>query len=73
MVQKDYRRGGVASALALSAVSFARDHGARAIDGYPRLTADGEEMGDLALYVGSQDLRPLRGIARSATRRRVAP
>ena len=37
-------------------MSFARDHGARAVEGYPRLTAEGEESGDVSLYVGSREI-----------------
>lgn len=56
VVRKDYRRRGIAGALALSAVSFAREHGAQSVEGYPRLTTDGEETGDMALYVGSREI-----------------
>ena len=56
VVRKEYRRRGIAGALASGAVSFARDHGARAVEGYPRLPADGEDVGDMSLYVGSREI-----------------
>lgn len=56
VVRRAYRRRGVASALAAAAIDFARERGARAIEGYPRITRTGEEAGSAYLYVGSRDL-----------------
>ena len=39
-----YRRRGVTYALARAAVDFARDRGARAIEGYPMITEPGQEI-----------------------------
>lgn len=51
-----YRRRGVAHALALAAIGFARDHGARAVEGYPMITQPGEELTWGELYVGSRSM-----------------
>jgi GNAT superfamily N-acetyltransferase len=48
-----YRRRGVSRALARAAVDFARDRDARALEGYPIVTAPGQELGWGELYVGS--------------------
>jgi GNAT superfamily N-acetyltransferase len=39
-----YRRGGVTRALARAAVDFARDRGARALEGYPMIVQSGEDI-----------------------------
>gem|GEM_PF-3344269 len=39
-IRRGFRKGGVSRALARAAVSFARDRGARAIEGYPIITTD---------------------------------
>ncbi|HWD79009.1 MAG TPA: GNAT family N-acetyltransferase [Kribbella sp.] len=44
-----YRRRGISRFLAQAAVSFAREHGARAIEGYPDLV-DGGSVGTLATF-----------------------
>jgi GNAT superfamily N-acetyltransferase len=49
-----FRRRGVSSALAAAAVGFARDRGARAIEGYPMITRPGEQITWGELYVGSR-------------------
>jgi GNAT superfamily N-acetyltransferase len=51
-----FRRRGVASALAAEAVEFARQRGARAIEGYPMITQPGQEMTWGELYVGSHGM-----------------
>jgi ribosomal protein S18 acetylase RimI-like enzyme len=74
VVRKDYRRRGIARALALHAVGFARERGARAVEGYPRLTADGQETGDMSLYVGSREIFAVAGyreVSRPTPRRPV--
>lgn len=54
VVRKEHRGRGVARALARAAADFARDGGARAIEGYPRLRVAGQETAPAALYVGSR-------------------
>lgn len=54
VVRKEHRGRGIARALAAAAADFARAGGARAVEGYPRLTVAGQETGDVALYVGSR-------------------
>jgi len=44
-----YRRRGVSRALARATVGFAREHGARAVEGYPDLV-DGGSVGTLAMF-----------------------
>ncbi|NES16563.1 MULTISPECIES: GNAT family N-acetyltransferase [Micromonospora] len=48
-----YRRRGVSRALARAAVDFARDRGARALEGYPLVLPPGREATWGELYVGS--------------------
>jgi GNAT superfamily N-acetyltransferase len=49
-----FRRRGVSRALAAAAVSFARERGARAVEGYPVATEPGQERNQGELYVGSR-------------------
>jgi GNAT superfamily N-acetyltransferase len=51
-----FRRRGVSRALAGAAVAFARERGARAVEGYPMLTRPGEEVIWGQLYVGSASI-----------------
>lgn len=48
-----FRRRGVSYALVRAAVGFARERGARAIEGYPMLTRPGEEVPWGELHVGT--------------------
>ena len=48
-----FRRRGISRALASAAVEFARERGARAIEGYPIVTRPGQEYSWGELYVGS--------------------
>jgi GNAT superfamily N-acetyltransferase len=48
-----YRRRGLSRALADAAVDFARERGARALEGYPMITHGGQEITWGELYVGS--------------------
>ncbi|MFR9780524.1 N-acetyltransferase family protein [Micromonospora sp. MS34] len=48
-----FRRRGVSRALARAAVDFARERGARALEGYPLLLPPGREASWGELYVGS--------------------
>jgi GNAT superfamily N-acetyltransferase len=47
-----FRRRGVSAALARAAVDFARERGARALEGYPMVSGDGALVGEL--HVGLQ-------------------
>ncbi len=49
-----YRRRGLSRALADAAVDFARERGARALEGYPMITHGGQEITWGELYVGSR-------------------
>jgi len=49
-----FRKRGVTYALAGAAVDFAREHGARAIEGYPMITKAGEEITWGELHVGNR-------------------
>jgi len=51
-VVRDERRGGVAAALLEAAVAFAADHGATAVEGYPKDTAGANKHAN-EMYVGS--------------------
>ncbi|MBB2942841.1 GNAT superfamily N-acetyltransferase [Actinoplanes lutulentus] len=51
-----YRRRGVSRALVASAVGFARERGARALEGYPMVVAAGREYSWGELYVGSRKI-----------------
>jgi GNAT superfamily N-acetyltransferase len=58
-----YRRQGVSYALAGTAVDFARERGARAIEGYPMITAPGQEITWGELHVGSRSVFAAAGFA----------
>ncbi len=49
-----FRRQGVSAALVAAAVGFARDRGARALEGYPMITRSGKDITWGELYVGSR-------------------
>jgi GNAT superfamily N-acetyltransferase len=51
-----YRRRGVSRALARAAVDFARQRGARALEGYPILTTPGEDIAWGEVHVGSRSI-----------------
>ena len=51
-----FRRRGVMSALAQATVDFARDRGARALEGYPMLTQPGQDVAWGELHVGSRSV-----------------
>lgn len=50
-----YRRRGVSAALVAAAVPFARERGARALEGYPMITQPGKEITWGELFVGSRN------------------
>ena len=68
-----FRRRGVSRALARAAVDFARERGARAVEGYPMLTEPGKEITWGELHVGSRSIFAAAGFAEVSrpTRRRV--
>ncbi len=49
-----FRRRGVSRALARAAVDFARDRGARAVEGYPMITEPGRDIMPVEVHVGSR-------------------
>ena len=68
-----FRRRGVSRALARAAVDFARERGARAVEGYPMLTEPGQEITWGELHVGSRSIFAAAGFAEVGrpTRRRL--
>jgi GNAT superfamily N-acetyltransferase len=68
-----YRRQGVSKALAAAAVGFARDRGARALEGYPIAVQPGQEFTWGELYVGSRSMFTSAGFKQVSkpTERRV--
>lgn len=55
-VRKGFRGRGLTYPLARAAVDFARDHGARAIEGYGMLTLPGKEITWGELHVGARQV-----------------
>ena len=51
-----YRRRGISRALARAAVDFARERGARALEGYPMITEPGKEITWGEVHVGSRSI-----------------
>jgi GNAT superfamily N-acetyltransferase len=51
-----FRRRGISRALARAAVDFARQRGARAIEGYPMLAQHGQEITWGELHVGARSI-----------------
>jgi GNAT superfamily N-acetyltransferase len=54
VVPAEYRWQGLTYALAAAAVEFARNQGARAVEGYPMITRPGHEIPWGELHVGSR-------------------
>jgi GNAT superfamily N-acetyltransferase len=54
-VVRDERRGGLAAALLEAAVAFAAEHGAEAVEGYPRDTEGGRRHAN-EMFVGSRTM-----------------
>jgi GNAT superfamily N-acetyltransferase len=74
VTRKGFRRRGVSYALADAAVGFARERGARALEGYPMLTKPGQQITWGELYVGSRSVFAAAGfteVTRPTTRRMV--
>ena len=51
-----FRRRGVTYELARAAVDFARERGARSLEGYPMITESGEEIAWGELHIGSRNV-----------------
>jgi len=51
-----FRRRGVSRSLARAAVDFARERGARALEGYPMITQPGQEITWGELHVGTRSI-----------------
>jgi GNAT superfamily N-acetyltransferase len=58
-----FRRRGVSRALARATVDFARQRGARALEGYPMITEPGQEITWGELHVGSRSIFAAAGFA----------
>jgi GNAT superfamily N-acetyltransferase len=58
-----FRRRGVSRALARAAVDFARERGARVLEGYPMITKPGQEITWDELRVGSRSIFAAAGFA----------
>jgi GNAT superfamily N-acetyltransferase len=58
-----FRRRGISRALARAAVDFARQRGARALEGYPMITQPGQEVTWGELHVGSRSILAAAGFA----------
>jgi GNAT superfamily N-acetyltransferase len=58
-----FRHRGVSRALARAAVEFARERGARAVEGYPMITTPGQEVTWGELHVGSRSIFATAGFA----------
>jgi GNAT superfamily N-acetyltransferase len=73
VTRASFRRRGVSRRLARAAVDFARERGARALEGYPMLTEPGKEITWGELHVGSRSIFAAAGFAEVSrpTRRRV--
>jgi GNAT superfamily N-acetyltransferase len=57
VTRKGFRRRGVSAALAEAAVGFARDRGARAVEGYPMIVEPGQKLAwPSELFVGSRKI-----------------
>jgi GNAT superfamily N-acetyltransferase len=57
MVRTGYRRRGISSILAKAAVEYARDRGARALEGYPMVDRPNEEIAwPSEMYVGTRSI-----------------
>ena len=58
-----FRRRGIAGALARAAVDFARERGARALEGYPMLTKPGQDVSWGELHVGNRSMFEAAGFS----------
>ncbi|MEV0634420.1 GNAT family N-acetyltransferase [Streptomyces sp. NPDC050619] len=63
VTRRGFRKRGVTYGLARAAIGFARDRGARAVEGYAMLTEPGKEITWGELHVGSRDVFADAGFA----------
>lgn len=56
VTRKGYRKRGITYALAAATIGYARDQGARALEGYPMITQPGKEITWGELHVGSRQV-----------------
>jgi len=63
VTRTSFRRRGISRALARAAVDFARQHGARALEGYPMITQPEQEIMLGELHVGSRSIFAAAGFA----------
>ena len=63
VVRAGFRRRGISRALARATVDFARERGARALEGYPMITQPGTEVTWGELHVGSRSIFAAAGFA----------
>ena len=63
LTRAGFRKRGISYALARAAVDFARDRGARAIEGYPMLTTPGQDVTWGELHVGTRSVFEAAGFA----------
>ena len=71
-VLRSERRGGVAAALLEAAVAFAAEHGAEAVEGYPKDT-DGASRHANEMFVGSMSMFAEAGFTEAARRSPTRP
>ena len=73
VVRLPYRRQGLTYVLTRAAVDYARQHGARAVEGYSMITHPGQEITWGELHVGSRNAFAAAGFraVSSPTKRRV--
>jgi GNAT superfamily N-acetyltransferase len=62
VVRAGFRRRGISRALARAAVDFARERGARALEGYPMLVEPGKEITWGELHVGKRSAFEAAGL-----------
>lgn len=63
LTRAGYRKRGVSYALARGAVDFARERGARAVEGYPMLVEPGQDVIWGELHVGTRSIFEAAGFA----------
>jgi GNAT superfamily N-acetyltransferase len=73
VVRAGYRRRGLTYALAAATVDFARERGARALEGYPMIVEPGQEITWGELFVGKRSVFAAAGFREVSrpTKRRV--
>jgi GNAT superfamily N-acetyltransferase len=71
-VERSGRRGGVAAALLEAAVAFAAEHGAAAVEGYPKDT-DGARKHANEMFVGSVSMFLEAGFQEVGRRSQLRP